>query len=124
MRTTTVRTGALIFIAAVLPISACSSQRSAYCDALQSAEADWSSAGASLQNKEAATHFLATVKQIEATAPEEVKSEWVSLESLFATFTVDKPDLTAVSKRMQDFEGAAKKIETHAKETCGIDLAT
>ena len=77
-----------------------------------------------LQNKEAATHFLTTVKQIEATAPEEVKSEWVSLESLFATFTVDKPDLTAVSKRMQDVEGAAKKIETHAKETCGIDLAT
>jgi hypothetical protein len=107
----------------MLPISACSSSGGAYCDALKSAEADWSSAGASLQNKAAATHFLATVKQIEGSAPDEVRSEWVSLESLFEKFTVDRPDLTAITQQMQGFESAAKKIETHAKETCGIDLA-
>ncbi len=116
-------TGALILIAAVLSIGACSSAGGPYCDALRSAESEWATAGASLQNKQAATHFVVTVKQIEVTAPDEVKSEWASLESLFEKFTVDKPDLTTLTQQMQGFEGAAKKIETHAKETCGIDLS-
>ncbi|WP_460628813.1 hypothetical protein [Intrasporangium mesophilum] len=123
MRATTARTGTLILVAAILSISACSSSSQAYCDALTSAESEWASAGASLQNKEAATHFVATVRQIEVKAPDEVRSEWISLESLFEKFTVDKPDLTALTQQMQGFESAAKKIETHAKETCGIDLS-
>ena len=124
VRTTTVRTGALILLSSMLPISACSSGSStAYCDALRSAESEWSAAGASLANKAAATKFVATVKQIEATAPDEVKAEWASLESLFQKFTVDNPDLTSLTQQMQGFESAAKKIETHAKEVCGIDLA-
>lgn len=123
MQSTRVRTGALIILSALLPISACSSNGGGYCDALRSASSEWTTAGASLENKASATRFLATVKQVEATAPDEVRSDWVSLESLFEKFTVDNPNLTALTQQMQGFESAAKKIETHAKETCGIDLA-
>ena len=122
MRTTSVRTGALILVGLLLPLSACSSSSSAYCDALKSADSEWSSAGASLANKAAATRFVATVKRIEATAPDEVKDDWVSLETLFEKFTVDNPDLTALTQQMQGYQTTAKKIEAHAKELCGIDL--
>jgi len=123
VRTTTVSTWALLVLSATLVLSACSSpSSSAYCDALKSAEAEWSSAGASLANKDAASRFVVTVKHIEATAPDEVKGEWKSLETLFEKFTVDNPDLTTLTRQMQGFEISAKKIETHAKETCGIDL--
>jgi hypothetical protein len=110
-------------ICATLPISACQTTGGSYCDALHAAESQWSTGGASLASKAAATRFVATVRQIEATAPDEVKSEWASLETLFEKFTVDNPDLTSLTQQMQSFESAAKKIETHAKETCGIDLS-
>ncbi|MGW5241985.1 hypothetical protein ACWEOW_23900 [Monashia sp. NPDC004114] len=62
------------------------------------------------------------MKQIETTAPHEVRAEWASLESLFEKFTVDNPDLASLTPQLQAFEAAAKRIEAHATETCGIDL--
>ncbi|MCU1536856.1 MAG: hypothetical protein JWP82_1207 [Humibacillus sp.] len=94
----------------------------AYCDALSAASSQWAQAGASLQDKEAATRFVATVKSLEATAPDEVRSQWVALQSLFETFATDHPDLSGVTGEMKTFEESAKRIEAHAKETCGIDL--
>jgi len=123
VRTTAVRTGALILLSSTLPISACHSPGGAYCDVLHAAESEWSSAGTSLRSKDAAKHLVATVQRIEATAPEEVRAEWASLESLFERFAADNADLTVLPQQLQGFESAAKRIETHAKETCGIDLA-
>jgi hypothetical protein len=118
-----VRTGALLPLGVTLLLSACSSTpSSSYCDALKSAESEWNSAGASLANKDAAARFVVTVKRIEATAPDEVKGDWRSLETLFEKFATDNPDLTQLTQQMSGFESSAKKIETHAKETCGIDL--
>ena len=66
----------------------------------------------------------ATTTQIELTAPDEVKSEWASLQTLFEKFATDTPDLSGVTPEMTQFEEAAKRIEAHAKATCGIDLGT
>ncbi len=98
------------------------SDTTAYCAALQAADTQWSQAGASLEDKAAATRFVATVEAIELKAPDEVKSEWASLQTLFEEFATDAPDLSGVAPEMKDFEDAAQRIEAHAKETCGIDL--
>jgi hypothetical protein len=100
------------------------SDTTAYCAALKAADAQWVLAGASLEDKATATRFVATVKGIELTAPDEVKSEWASLQTLFEKFATDTPDLSSVTPEMKDFEEAAKRIEAHAKATCGIDLGT
>ncbi|HET8987742.1 MAG TPA: hypothetical protein VFN43_04450 [Humibacillus sp.] len=116
--------GALLVATLASPlVSGCgTSDPTAYCAALKAAEVQWSQAGASLEDKAAATRFVATVKGIELTAPDEVKSDWASLQTLFEKFATDTPDLTGVTPEMKDFEDAAKRIEAHAKETCGIDL--
>ncbi len=128
MRTTALRTGPSVALALLLTatsVAACSSgSTGSYCDALTAAEADWKDAGATLKDPAAASRFVATITRIEASAPEEVKADWASLQVLVTKFTVAKPDLTALTKQMQGFESSAKRIETHAKETCGIDLGS
>ncbi|CAN7413088.1 hypothetical protein LJR027_002468 [Terrabacter sp. LjRoot27] len=128
MRTTAMRRGPSVALALLLSatsLGACSSgSTGSYCDALTTAEADWKDAGATLKDPAAAARFVATITQVEASAPEEVKADWASLHALVAKFTVDQPDLTALTKQMQGFESSAKRIETHAKETCGIDLGS
>jgi hypothetical protein len=109
-------------ICAMLPVSGCHQAGSPHCDALHSADAQWSSAQASLRSKEAASRLVATLKRIEETAPDEERPDWVVLETLFERFTVYDPDLTDLTPQMQAFESAAKRIEAHATETCGIDL--
>jgi len=93
-----------------------------YCDVLSAAEADWTDAGSTLKDPAAATRFVATLTRIEASAPEEVRADWASLRALVQKFTVPDPDLTALTRQMQGFETSAKRIEIHAKETCGVDL--
>jgi hypothetical protein len=51
-----------------------------------------------------------------------VKGEWATLQTLFEKFATDAPDLADVTPELKDFEDAAKRIEAHAEETCGIDL--
>lgn len=116
--------GALLVATIASPlVGGCgTSDTTAYCAALKAADAQWSQAGASLEDKAAATRFVATVKGIELTAPDEVKSEWASLQTLFEKFATDRPDLSSVTPEMKQFEEAAKRIEAHAKATCGIDL--
>jgi hypothetical protein len=116
---------ALLVAVAVTPlVCGCSaSDTTAYCDALRAADTQWSEAGASLGDGAAATRFVATVEAIELTAPDEVKAEWASLQTLFEQFATDAPDLSGVAPEMKDFEDAAQRIEAHAKETCGIDLS-
>ncbi|TQM58322.1 hypothetical protein [Humibacillus xanthopallidus] len=118
--------GALLVVTTVSTlVGGCgTSDTTAYCAALKAADAQWAEAGASLEDKAAATRFVATVKGIELTAPDEVKSEWASLQTLFEKFATDTPDLSSVTPEMKDFEQAAKRIEAHAKATCGIDLGT
>jgi hypothetical protein len=116
------RSAALLLLTTALPLASCSSGSTSYCDAIRSAQQDWREAGASLQDPAAATRFVTTVKRIEESAPEEVRADWHSLLTLFERFTVEHPDLSSVTKQMQGFESAAKRIETHAKETCGVDL--
>jgi len=113
----------LVATAATSLLVGCSgSDSTAYCAALKAAGTQWAQAGASLEDKAAATRFVATVKSIELTAPDEVRSEWASLQTLFEKFATDTPDLSSITPEMKDFEEAAKRIEAHAKETCGIDL--
>ena len=113
----------LVALAVASLVCGCgASDTTAYCAALQAADTQWSQAGASLEDKAAATRFVATVQAIELTAPDEVKSEWASLQTLFEKFAADAPDLSGVTPEMKDFEDAAQRIEAHAKETCGIDL--
>jgi hypothetical protein len=107
----------------LLALGGCTSSSAAYCDALASAEAEWTDAGASLANPAAATRFLRTVTRVEQVAPAEVRADWESLHTLFAKFTVAEPDLGAVTAQLKGFESSAKRIETHAEETCEIDLA-
>ena len=116
---------ALLTAVAVAPLlCGCgASDTTAYCAALEAADTQWSQAGASLEDKAAATQFVATVQAIELTAPDEVKSEWASLQALFEKFATDAPDLSGVTPEMKDLEDAAQRIEAHAKETCGIDLS-
>ena len=128
MRTTALRTGPSVALALLLTatsVAACSSSATgSYCDALTAAEADWKDAGATLKDPAAAARFVASITTVEASAPEEVKPDWAALRVLVAKFTVAKPDLAEVTKHMEGFESSAKRIETHAKETCGIDLGS
>jgi ABC-type glycerol-3-phosphate transport system substrate-binding protein len=128
MRTTALRKGpsvALSLLLTATSVAACSSgSTGSYCDALTAAEADWKDAGATLKDPAAAARFVATITSVEASAPEEVRTDWASLRVLVAKFTVAKPDLTELTKHMEGFESSAKRIETHAKETCGIDLGS
>ncbi|GAB3882968.1 hypothetical protein [Terrabacter terrigena] len=128
MRTTTSSSARSLAAALVLlasALGACSSSPGgAYCDALVSAQAEWKDAGASLADPAAATRFLGTVTRIEQEAPDEVRADWRALHTLFATFTVANPDLGALTKQLQGFESSAKRIETHARETCGVDLGS
>ncbi|WP_256795124.1 hypothetical protein [Terrabacter sp. Ter38] len=126
MRTTALRKGPSVALALLLTatsLGACSSgSTGSYCDALTAAEADWKDASSTLKDPAAAARFVATITSIEASAPEEVKADWAQLQVLVTTFTVAQPDLAGLTRRMQGFESSAKRIETHAKETCGIDL--
>ncbi|MFM6847834.1 MAG: hypothetical protein ACKOVB_01865 [Terrabacter sp.] len=106
-------------------LGACSSSsEQPYCDALVSAEAEWRDAGASLADPAAATRFLRTVTRIEQQAPDEVRGDWQALHTLFAKFTVPNPDLGALTTQLKGFQSSAKRIETHARETCGVDLGS
>lgn len=95
-----------------------------YCDALVSAEAEWKDAGASLADPASASRFLRTVTRIEQQAPDEVRADWKALHTLFAKFTVANPDLGALTAQLKGFQSSAKRIETHAHETCGVDLGS
>ncbi|MEW1953775.1 hypothetical protein [Terrabacter sp. NPDC080008] len=109
---------------AVLPLGGCNDDdTTAYCDALGSAQAAWQDAGDGLEDPAAATRLVASVRQVEASAPPEVKGDWTSLRSLFEKFAAPRPDLAALTRQLQSFESAAKRVETHARETCGVDLA-
>ena len=112
----------LAAVASALLGGCAGSDQAAYCTALGNASSQWAQAGASLGDKAAATRFVATVKAVEVTAPDEVRSQWVALQALFERFATDHPDLSGVTGEMKSFEEAAKRIEVHAKETCGIDL--
>jgi hypothetical protein len=112
---------ALLLAPAVL--GSCSSASvQPYCDALVSAQAEWRDAGASLADPAAASRFLRTVTRIEQQAPDEVRADWKALHTLFAKFTVAHPDLGALTAQLKGFQSSAKRIETHARETCGVDL--
>jgi hypothetical protein len=128
MRTSTVATRRQVAVAVLVSLLAaggCSAGTPGpYCDALSSAQAEWKQAGASLADPAAATRFLRTVTRIEQEAPEEVRADWQALHTLFAEFTVANPDLGALTKQLGGFESSAKRIETHARETCGIDLGS
>ena len=114
---------AAVLLLAALPLAGCSqSATGAYCDALASAQTQWKDAGATLRNPAAAARLVASVRRVEAGAPPEVKGDWTSLRDLFEKFTVPRPDLTALTRQMRSYESAAKRVETHAKETCGVDL--
>ena len=108
---------------AALPLAGCTADATgSYCDALTAAQAQWKGAGAALGDPAAAKRLVASVRTVEASAPEEVRADWTSLRSLFEKFTVARPDLTALTKQMRSFESSAKRVETHARETCGVDL--
>lgn len=128
MRTTGNRTARPVVAALLLAstvLGACSSSSTwRYCDALASAQTEWKDAGASLADPAAATRFLRTVTSIEQEAPDEVRQDWQALHTLFAKFTVAHPDLGALTKQLEGFESSAKRIETHARETCGVDLGS
>jgi multidrug resistance efflux pump len=125
MASTAHRAAGALLVATIVPalVGGCgTSDPTAYCAALKAADAQWSQAGASLEDKAAASRFVATVEGIEATAPDEVRSDWSSLQTLFEKFATDSPDLSDVTPEMKQFEEAAKRVEAHAKATCGIDL--
>lgn len=128
MRTTGNRSARPVVAALLLAstvLGACSSSPTGrYCDALASAQTEWKDAGASLADPPAATRFLRTVTSIEHEAPDEVRPDWQALHTLFAKFTVANPDLGALTKQLEGFESSAKRIETHARETCGVDLGS
>lgn len=117
-------TGAAALLLATLCLTGCSqSDTGTYCDALTSAQAQWKDTGAALRDPAAAARLVASVRRVEASAPPEVKADWTSLRTLFEKFTVARPDLAALTRQMPSFESAAKRVETHARERCGVDLA-
>ena len=127
MRTTgsPARRFAAALLLAPAGLGACSSPaEQPYCDALVSAQAEWKGAGASLADPAAATRFLRTVTRIEQQAPDEVRADWQALHRLFAKFTVADPDLGALTTQLKGFQTSAKRIEAHARETCGVDLGS
>jgi multidrug resistance efflux pump len=114
---------AATLLLAGLPLSGCSDDDTAsYCDALTSAQAEWNDAGATLKDPAAAARLVASVRRVEASAPAEVKGDWTSLRSLFEKFTVPRTDLAALTRQMRSYETSAKRVEAHARETCGVDL--
>ncbi len=116
---------AATLLGGVLALAGCSGDGNAsYCDALTSAQAQWSDAGTVLADPTAAARLVASVRQVEASAPDEVRADWTSLRTLFEKFTVARPDLAALTRQMRSFEGSAKRVETHARETCGVDLGS
>ena len=121
MRTTAATLGALLL---ALSVGACSgSGVSAYCDAVRAAQPDWTSAGSSLGNRQSATRFVASVRTIEQNAPEEVRADWSTLREFFQTFTAGQSNLSSLTGRLSTIDATAKRVETHARETCGVDLA-
>ena len=116
---------AAALVLATLPLAGCASESdtSAYCGALRAAQSQWKSAGASLSDRGAATRFVASVRTIEVAAPDDVHAEWTSLRTFFQKFAVDDPDLKGLTKQMAGYEATAKKVETHARATCGVDLS-
>ncbi len=128
MRTTATSRGpsvALALLLSALPLAACSSTSTGpYCDAVTAAEADWKNVGQALEDPARAARVATTITQIEANAPEEVKADWASLRVLVEKFTVADADLTALTTQMQGFESSARRVETHARETCGVDLGS
>lgn len=76
-----------------------------------------------LKDPAAASRLAASVTQVEASAPDEVKADWASLLTLVQKFTVAHPDLTGLTKQLQGFEASSKRIEVHARETCQVDLS-
>ena len=116
---------AAALLAGALALSGCSfDDNASYCDALSSAQAQWNDAGATLTDPTAAARLVASVRQVEASAPAEVRADWTSLRALFEKFTVARPDLAALTRQMRSFEGSAKRVETHARQTCGVDLGS
>ena len=116
---------AAALLLAVLPLAGCGdgADTTAYCDALRAAQAQWQTAGASLADRAAATRFVASVRTIEAAAPDDVHAEWTSLRTFFQKFAVDAPDLEGLTQQMAAYQATAKKVETHARATCGVDLS-
>ncbi|GAA2478508.1 hypothetical protein GCM10009858_14920 [Terrabacter carboxydivorans] len=104
-------------------LAGCSSSSGSYCDVLRSVQADWKGGIAPLKDPAAASRFAASVAEVEASAPDEVKPDWASLHTLVQKFTVANPDLASLTKQLQGFEASAKRIEVHAKETCQVDLS-
>ena len=124
-RASTPSLAAAALLLAVIPLSGCGagSDTAAYCDALRAAQSQWKSAGASLADRGAATRFVASVRTIEVAAPDDVHAEWTSLRTFFQKFAVDDPDLKGLTQQMATYEATAKKVETHARATCGVDLS-
>ena len=124
-RPSTPAAAALALLLVVLPLAACGggSDTTAYCDALRAAQSQWRSAGASLADRGAATRFVASVRTIETSAPDEVRPDWTSLRTFFQKFAVDNPDLQGLTQQMAGYQATAKKVETHARATCGVDLS-
>lgn len=111
-----------LLLTTALALAACSNGSTSYCEAVTAAEQEWSQAGASLGDPAAAARLVTTVRRIEASAPDEVRADWANLLGLFERFTVENPDLSSLTKQLEGLESAAKRVETHAKETCGVDL--
>jgi len=125
VRPSTPAAAAVALVLAALPLAGCGggSDTTAYCGALRAAQSQWKSAGVSLADRGAATRFVASVRTIEAAAPDDVHAEWTSLRTFFQKFAVDAPDLKGLTQQMAAYEATAKKVETHARATCGVDLS-
>ncbi len=117
--------GALLGVSCALALlGACSAppDNSAYCAALKAADAAVEPGGG-LARGQGSRHPVRRDRQDRrGHGPAEVRSEWAALQTLFEKFATDRPDLSSVSGEMKVFQDAAKRIEAHARETCGIDL--
>jgi hypothetical protein len=120
MRTTTATGTALVL---ALSLAACGrSDVSPYCAALQQAQSEWTTSGASLANRQGATRLVSRVRTIEENAPDEVRGDWKTLLVFLEKFAVDRPDLTTLTAELESVQATARRVETHARATCGIDL--
>jgi hypothetical protein len=119
---TTAATGTALVLA--LALGACGrSDVSPYCAALREAQSEWTTSGASLANRQAATRLVSRVRTIEERAPDEVRGDWETLLAFLEKFAVDRPDLPALTRQLGSVQATAKRVETHARATCGVDLA-
>ncbi|WP_323101848.1 hypothetical protein [Intrasporangium sp. YIM S08009] len=125
VRPSTPAVAAVCLLLGALPLAGCGggSDTTAYCDALRAAQSQWTSAGASLADRGAATRFVASVRTIEVAAPDDVRGEWTTLRTFFQKFAADDPDLKGLTQQMAGYQATAKKVETHARATCGVDLS-